>query len=110
MTTITFRDIPKSQRTIASNSSILSALRQIRKDVNAAKGFPKTFKGYTTGSQTFLIELENNVICYQIKDGKITKRILRNTKTGNEDIASWPVPNAKIEWRILQKDNEDYAV
>jgi len=96
---------------IESNSSVLNALKQIQKDVNMAKGFPKSFESYTTDDQNLLIELDDSTICYQSKDEKIIKLILANTKTADdEEIASWLVPYAKIEWRIHRKNNKGYAV
>lgn len=111
LTTITLRDIPKSYRMIESNSSVLNALKQIQKDVNMAKGFPKSFESYTTDDQNLLIELDDSTICYQLKDEKIIKLILANTKTADdEEIASWLVPYAKIVWQVLRQENKGYAV
>jgi len=111
LTTTTFRDIPWSYRMMQSNTSILNALKQMQKDVNAAKRFPESFNTYTTNNETLLIVLQEDTICYQLKDGKILRQSLANT--GADDYAktmSWPVPKAKIEWKVWRKNNKGYAV
>ena len=111
LTTTTFRDIPWSYRMTKSNTSILHALKQIRKDVSAAERFPESFNTYTTNNETLLIVLKEDTICYQLEDGKILRRSLANT--GADDYAktmSWPVPKAKIEWKVWRKNNKGYAV
>jgi type II secretory pathway pseudopilin PulG len=111
LSTATFRDIPRSYRAINSNTSILNALKQIQKDVNAAKGFPKSFGAYTANNETLLIKLTDNIICYQLKDSQILKLKLANTNAGNaEEITRWPVPKAKVEWQVWRKNNKGYAV
>jgi len=111
LSTTTLRDVPRAYKMVVSNTSILNALKQIQKDVNAARRFPKSFNAYTISDETLLIELANNTICYQIKNGRILRRTLSNTRVNsNEEIASWSVPKAKIEWRIRRKNSRAYAV
>lgn len=111
LSTATLRDIPMSYRMIASNTSILNALEQIRKDVNAARGFPESFDDYTANDETLLIELANDTICYQLKNDELLRRKLANTKTGgDEETESWSIRHGKIQWRLQRKDDKDYAV
>jgi len=109
--TATLRDIPRSYRMIEANTSMLSALKQIRRDVNAAKGFAKSFDNYITNNETLLIEAANNVICYQFKDGQLLRLKFATSGTGTgEEIRRWPIRHGKIEWRLWQEDSKDYAV
>ena len=111
LSTTTLRDIPRAYKMIESNTSILNALKQIRKDVNVAKGFPKSFNGFTTNGDTLLIERANGTICYQLKDGEIVRQTLTDTKVGrNEKIINWAVPQGKVKWRVWQKNGKGYAV
>lgn len=111
LSTVTLRDIPAAFRITQSNTSLLNALRKIQNDVNAARAFPKSFGHYTTNSETFLIELANNTICYQLKDDELLRRkLLKVDTTAPEDIECWPVPNSNIQWRLLQRDGTDYAL
>ncbi len=111
LTTITIRDIPQSYRTIKANTSILNALKYLRKDVNAAKRFPKSFDTYTAGEEAILIELADAVICYELKEDEIKRCKLSKTDEGTpDDIIGWPCPNAKFKWRLWKKDGAGYAV
>jgi len=105
------RDIPSSYRMIEANTSMLNALKQIRRDVNAAKGFAGSFNDYIANDETLLIEAANNVICYQFKDGQLIRRKFTTSRTGTgEEIRRWPIRHGKIEWRLWQEDGRDYAV
>jgi len=111
LSTATLRDIPRAYRMIESNTNVLNALKQIHKDVNAAKGFPKSFNAYIASSETLLIELANEVICYQLKDGKMFRRKLTGAwESNSEDVEIWSVPRAKVEWQVWRKNGKGYAV
>ena len=86
-------------------------LKQLRRDTNIAKSFPTSVEGYTANDETLLIELANETICYQLKDGRVFRRTLANSKTGSEEnITRWPVRQAKIKWSVWQKGPASYAV
>ena len=105
------RDIPSSYRMIEANTSMLSALKQIRRDVNAAKGFAGSFDDYVANNETLLIEAANNVICYQFKNGELLRRKFTSAGTGTgEEIRRWSIRHGKIEWQLWQEDGRDYAV
>ncbi len=109
--TATLRDIPRSYRMIEANTSMLSALKQIRRDVNAAKGFARSFDEYTANNETLLIEAANNVICYQFIDGQLLRRKFTSAETGTgEEIRRWSIRHGKIEWQLWQEDGRDYGV
>jgi len=106
---ITLRDIPESYRMIESNTSVLNVLKYIQKDVNSAKAFPKSFKTFSANEQSLLIELAEAVICYQFEEDRILRRTIANNQKGDE-VISWPVPKAKIEWKLLEKNGIGVAV
>lgn len=113
LSTTTLRDIPRSYRMIQANTSMLSALKKMHKDISAAKDLPESFGQYTTNNEVLLIELADGMICYQLKDGEMLKRkLIRRRRTGDdqEETTSWPVPYAKMEWQVRQKNNNGYAV
>jgi hypothetical protein len=96
---------------IEANTSMLSALKQIRMDVNAAKGFAGSFDNYIANNETLLIEAANNVICYQFKDGQLLRRKFTSAGTGTgEEIRRWSLRLGKIEWQLWQENGRDYAV
>ena len=41
-------DIPRSYRVVQVNTSLLSMLKQMRSDIDAAKGLPESFAEHTT--------------------------------------------------------------
>jgi type II secretory pathway pseudopilin PulG len=111
LSTTALRDIPRAYKMVESNTSILNALRQIKKDVNAAKAFPESFNTCTVSDETLLVELENNTICYQIENDRVLRRTLSNTAVdNNEEITSWSTPKGKIEWRIWRRNGRAYAL
>lgn len=104
-------DIPKSYRVVQENTSLLSMLRQMRKDIDKAKALPPSFAGHTTGDELLLIELPDDMICYQLKNGEVLRRKLANVQKGrDEDTKVWLIPHAKIEWQLAGDDDNAYAV
>ena len=104
-------DIPKSYHVVQENTSLLSMLGQMRKDIDMAKALPHSSAGYTTGDELLLIELPEGMICYQLKNGEVLRRRLTDAqKDAGEDTKVWSVPNAKVEWRLAGGDDKAYAV
>jgi prepilin-type N-terminal cleavage/methylation domain-containing protein len=106
LSVLTLYDIPKSQKLVEANTSILDALKYIKKDINSAIGFPQSFHTYSTNNSCLLIEQRDNVICYLLKDGKISRIVIDDE---GEKI-TWQIPNGKIEWQVWRKDGAGYAV
>ena len=104
-------DIPRSYRVIQANTSLLSMLRQMQGDIDAAKQLPESFGQYATDDELLLIKLADGMICYQLKDDKVLRRKLTNTQEGSGGgTAVWSVPHAKVEWQVWRKDSGGYAV
>ena len=111
LTTTTVGDIPRAYQMSQVNSSMLNAIRQIRKDINNARGLPSSFGKYTSNENTLLIELPNSVICYELADDVIQRCRLTDVKEERpEDTIKWPIRNGKVNWRVRQKDGIGYAV
>ena len=66
-------DIPWSWRIAQENTTMLSMLDQLQQDIDAAKGLPESFGTYTANDNLLLIESPDGVLCYQLKDGKVTR-------------------------------------
>lgn len=103
---VTLWDIPKSQKLIESNTSILNVLKYIKKDVNSAKGLPRSFQEYAAGENCLLIERQNETVCYLFKEGKISRIVIG----GARGEITWQIPGGKIEWRVWRRDRAGYAV
>ena len=104
-------DIPRSYRVVQVNTTLLSMLKQMRSDIDAAKGLPESFAEHTTNDELLLIELADAMVYYQLKDGKVLRRKLTNTQQGgSENTTVWLVPHAKVEWQVWKKDKGGYAV
>ncbi|MFH1884078.1 MAG: prepilin-type N-terminal cleavage/methylation domain-containing protein [Planctomycetota bacterium] len=76
------KDIPRSYRVVQENTSLLSMLEQMQKDIDKAKGLPESFGEYTTGDKLLLIELAEGMICYQLKDEKVLRLRTRDEGRG----------------------------
>jgi prepilin-type N-terminal cleavage/methylation domain-containing protein len=129
---VTFiRDIPRMTRALQVNTTVLDALRQIRRDVDGAVGLPEQFESCHADARTLLIEQAGGVVCYQIENGRIVRTRLsgsvsedrgRKTKDGiaahpqsairnpQSPERVWRVPEAVIAWRPWVRDGRAYAV
>jgi len=104
-------EIPMSVRIVHENTSLLNVLRQIQKDIDRAKGLPKSFAGQTAGDQILLIELAEGIICYERKDGQVIRQKLTETSQGKaEDPRIWSIPHANVEWKVWERNGQGYAV
>lgn len=101
-------EIPWSWRIAQENTTVLNMLEQMHQDMDKAKGLPKSFAGRTAGDGLLLIELADGVICYQLKDGQVSRGKL--TKDGAEGTRVWTAPNAKVEWKVWAENGQGYAV
>ncbi|MHC4462365.1 MAG: prepilin-type N-terminal cleavage/methylation domain-containing protein [Planctomycetota bacterium] len=104
-------DIPKSYSVVQENTSLLSMLGQMRKDIDRAKALPRSSAGRTTDDELLLIELPDRVICYQLKNGEVLRRRLTDARQdAGEDTKVWSVPHTKVEWQLAGGDDKAYAV
>ena len=101
-------EIPWSLRIAEENSTVLNMLEQVHQDIDKAKGLPKSFAGRSADDNLFLVELADDVICYELKDGRIIRGKL--TRDGMEETRAWTAPNAKVEWKVWAEDGRGYAV
>jgi len=114
------KDIPRSYRVVQENTSLLSMLEQMQKDIDKAKGLPESFGEYTTSERLLLIELTEGMICYQLKDEKVLRRKLTDNQQSSPAAAIvqnpallgalaqtvWSIPHAKVEWQVWRKDGD----
>lgn len=111
LTAMTFRDIPRSYRTANVNTSLLSALQQMRRDINRAVEFPGSYGGPSSDSRTLLIQLPDGLICYGFDGDKISRYVLVNAQERiRQEGMEWSVPKAVISWRLLQNGDKTFAV
>jgi len=105
------KDIPQSYRTVQENTSLLSMLEHMQKDIDRAKGLPESFGEHISGDRLLLIELPEGMICYQLKDEKVLRHKLTDNQRSNSlGQTVWSVPHAKVEWQVWRKDRGGYAV
>lgn len=105
------KDIPRSHRVVQENTSLLSMLDWIQKDIDQAKGLPESFDEYITSDKLLLIELAEGMVCYQLKDDKVLRYTLTDSQQSNAlEQTVWSVPHAKVEWQVRRKNGGGYAV
>jgi len=103
-------DIPRSSGVVQENTSLLSALGHIQDDIQKAGRLPEAVEGYAADANALLIEHPDEVIRYELKDGKIVRHKLAKDRSNTQTPTVWSVPNAEIEWRLWKKDGLGYAV
>jgi hypothetical protein len=103
--------IGRSYRLIQANTSMLNMLGQLRSDVNGAKGFAESSGKYRTGEETLLIESEDGVIRYQLKEDEVVRYSPADVEgIGDEEVTIWPIRNGRVKWQVWRKDGDGYAL
>lgn len=112
-------------RALQVNTTVLDALRQIRRNIDGAVGLPEQFESCHADARTLLIEQAGGVVCYQIENGHIVRRLFVGTPLGvtpnaltgalqtrppPEEQRVWRVPEAVIAWRPWVRNGRAYAV
>jgi prepilin-type N-terminal cleavage/methylation domain-containing protein len=104
-------EIPWSWRIAQENTVVINMLERMHQDLDKAKGLPTSFAGQAANDELLLIELADGLICYQLKDGQVTRRRLTGIRKGDaEETRVWTVPHAKVEWKIWTQNGQGYAV
>jgi prepilin-type N-terminal cleavage/methylation domain-containing protein len=105
------KDIPRSHQVMQENTTVLSVLDRMQKDIDKAQALPESFKGYASSDKLLLIELQDNsVICYQIKDDKIIReQLASNHQIDYPKTTSWSIPHTKVKWQILRENGNGHA-
>jgi prepilin-type N-terminal cleavage/methylation domain-containing protein len=105
------KDIPRSYKVVQVNTSLLSMLKEMQHDIDKAKGLPEKYNEYTASDKMLLIDLPEDMICYQLKDNKVFRlNLTENQKNSAAQTKYWSVPHAIVEWRVWRKDTSGYAV
>jgi prepilin-type N-terminal cleavage/methylation domain-containing protein len=104
-------DIPRSYKMMQVNTSILSALKQMDRDINEAVAFPDAFETGTSSDELLLIDLAEGVVSYEFNEQEIVRRKLSGTTNDSEeDFMRWPARHAKVQWQVRHQNNKAYAV
>ena len=104
-------DVPRSYRIIQTNTTLLNMLEQMREDIEAAKGLPISFGESSANEGLLLIEMEDGVISYQVRDGKVLRRNLTAAADNKAEFTkTWSAPRAKVKWQVWREDGRGYAV
>jgi len=104
-------DVPRSTRVVDENTTLLSMMSRMQRDIDSAKGLPEPSAGQVASDKLLLLEMADETICYQLEDDGVIRRKLMNAKLNVADQdRTWLLPNSKIEWRIWRKDGIGYAV
>jgi prepilin-type N-terminal cleavage/methylation domain-containing protein len=104
-------DVPRSTRVVDENTTLLSMMSRMQRDIDSAKGLPEPSAGQVASDKLLLLEMADGTICYQLEDDGVIRHKLMNAELNVADQArTWLLPNSKIEWRIWRKDGIGYAV
>lgn len=103
-------DVPRSWKTIQSNSVMLHMLEQIQQDIDAAENLPETIDGFTAGDELLLIQQADKVIHYQLKDDRVFRYGFAQNRQIPEDSRSWSLPKTKITWQVHRQNGQSHAL
>jgi len=104
-------DVPRTSRVLEENIVLLDMLQQMQKDIDRAQGLPESHAGYIAGDKLLLIKLADGMVFYELKDGKVRRCELTDEgEPDSENAGVWPVPNARINWRIRRENGKASAV
>ncbi len=103
-------ETPRLWKDVQQNTTMLNMLSQMQNDIDKAKDFPKSQGEFTSNNMLLLIEQADALIGYEIDNKQIIRKVLSGTKSNNTEPRKWLIPDAKIEWSVLRKDGNGYAV
>ena len=103
-------EIPQSYKIANSADNLRIAVNQLQKDINNAVDFPDSYKSFRAEQDTLTIQLPDKYICYQLKEDKLIRFEPAAATENQKNAQYWPAPRAKIQWRVLEKDNNPYAL
>jgi len=85
------RAVPRSARAVEAGRQLADALRQMRRDVDAAVGF-------APADDALLIRRRDGVVGYAVADGQVTR--FRVTPAGRRTERTWSAPGGRMDWRF----------
>jgi prepilin-type N-terminal cleavage/methylation domain-containing protein len=103
-------DIPRSSAVVQENTTLLNMLNQMRNDIDKAKRLPEKFEEQISNEQMLLIEQIDGVIAYELQNGKVIRKKLSNIGEQHEDVITWSLPTAELQWQVWKRNGRGYAV
>lgn len=103
-------DAPRSWKEVQQNTTVLNALDQIHQDIDKAVELPESYEEYNSNNELLLIKQTDSIIVYQFENGSLTRRQLNIQQDTPQKERIWLFPKAKIQWKVLRKNNKGYAV
>jgi len=104
------RDIPRSSAVVQENTTLLNVLNQMRNDVDKAKRLPEKFEEQISNERMLLIEQTDGVVAYELQNGKVIRKKLSNIGEQHEDVITWSLPTAELQWQVWKRNGRGYAV
>jgi len=105
------KDLPLSHSVVQENTILLNMLDQLQQDIDNAKALPQSYGELAAGENLLMIQSDDSVISYELKDGRVVRRVPAGAQAGgNEEARIWELPHASVVWKIWSKDGKGYAV
>ena len=103
------RDIPIEQKLMMTNSIKNAAISNIQQDIEASREILTEFAQYKTDCNNLLIKNNDDAVTlYRLEKDTFNKIIL--SENSSKSIDKRPMPNARISFNPLSKNNKIYAV
>lgn len=105
-----FAEVPRTQRMVAENSAMIDMLEYLQRDIDAAISLPEKRWPYQSDPNTILIERNDGMVVYQVKQDSVVRKILFTLEGHNEPREiSRPLTHARLEFRLIRNGQEAYA-
>lgn len=103
------RDIPIEQKLMMTNSIKNAAISNIQQDIEASREILTEFAQYKTDCNNLLIKNNDDAVTlYRLEKDTFNKIIL--SENSSKSIDKRPMPNVRISFNTLSKNNKIYAV
>jgi prepilin-type N-terminal cleavage/methylation domain-containing protein len=103
--------VPLTWKAVQQNTVTLGMLSQMQQDVDKATGLPRYYGKFVSNDELLVIEQADDVICYQLKEGKIARLLYTDkNQSSTAQETTWKIPNTKIQWQIRNVNDKGKAV
>ena len=103
-------ETPRIWKNVQQNSTMIHMLTQMQNDIDNATDLPVLEDGFITDSNHLLIQQKDILVAYEISEEQIVRRVLSSNDEQDNEPRIWKIPDAKITWNVLRKDNQAYAL
>ena len=92
---VLINDTPRIWKNVQQNAILINMFKQIQSDIDKATDLPGSYGDLIAGDKMILIEQEDKLICYELDDKKVIRRIIDDAQTKTSEQRVWLIPDVK---------------